>query len=140
MKGLALRRGSASLAAVAAIAAVAAGCGSSGSPESTTSSSVAANPGRAPAARHVQKVRVPDIVGERFGKAVREVKQAGLEQQAPRFTGTVGNPHYSGRCQRILKQSPPAGTRLPKGSTISIVYGVCPKAIAHAHTSLPGSG
>ena len=83
---------------------------------------------------------MPDIVGERFGKAVREVKQAGLEQQAPRFTGTVGNPHYSGRCQRILKQSPPAGTRLPKGSTISIVYGVCPKAIAHAHTSLPGSG
>jgi PASTA domain len=131
---------SVSLAGVAVIALIAAGCGSSGSPEGTSSTAQSANRAPASGTQHVQKVRVPDIVGERFEQAVREVKRAGLEQQAPHFTGTTGNPHYSGRCQKILKESPPAGTRLPKGSTISIVYGVCPKAIAHGHTSLSGRG
>jgi beta-lactam-binding protein with PASTA domain len=84
----------------------------------------------------VRRVKVPNLVGERFEKAVRRVDAAGLEQRAPAFTGTVGNPHYSGRCMRILSQSPPPGTHLPKGATVSIVYGVCAKAIAHGHHSL----
>jgi beta-lactam-binding protein with PASTA domain len=70
-------------------------------------------------------------VGERFGQAVRDVERVGLEQHAPAFTGTVGNPHYNGHCQKILHQTPPPGTRVAKGSTVSIVYGVCPKAIQH---------
>jgi beta-lactam-binding protein with PASTA domain len=48
----------------------------------------------------------------------------------------MGNPHYNGNCKRILSQSPPPGTKLPKGATVSIVYGVCPHAIAHGHSSL----
>jgi beta-lactam-binding protein with PASTA domain len=81
-------------------------------------------------------VRVPDLVGERFGRAVKQVGRIGLKQEAPHFTGTVGNPHYNGRCQRVLNQSPPAGTRVPKGFTVAIVYGVCPKSIFHGHSSL----
>jgi beta-lactam-binding protein with PASTA domain len=79
----------------------------------------------------VAKVRVPDLVGERFGQAVRDVERVGLEQTAPAFTGTVGNPHFNGHCQKILHQSPPPGTKVAKGYTVAIVYGVCPKAIQH---------
>ena len=88
----------------------------------------------------MKRVAVPDIVGDRFGDAVREVERAGLEQTAPHFTGTIGNPHYNGHCKKILNQSPPPGTRLPEGGTVSIVYGVCPKAIANAHRSLKPPG
>jgi beta-lactam-binding protein with PASTA domain len=120
------------------VALVAPGCGSSGASSTTTSASTAAEtspPAHRSSARG-PRVRVPDIVGERFGTAVNEVEQAGLEQTAPHFTGTIGNPHYNGRCKKILNQSPPPGTRVPKGYTVSIVYGVCPKAIANAHSSL----
>lgn len=88
----------------------------------------------------MERVEVPKLVGERFGVAVRQVEEAGLEQHAPAFTGTIGNPHYNGNCKRILSQSPPPGTRLPKGATVSIVYGVCPHAIANAHHSMKKGG
>jgi beta-lactam-binding protein with PASTA domain len=63
-----------------------------------------------------------------------------LQQHAPAFTGTIGNPHYNGNCKKIISQSPPPGTRLPKGATVSIVYGVCPHAVANAHHSLNSGG
>jgi hypothetical protein len=118
---------------VGAVAILVAGCG--GSSSSSTTSSEAATPPHQQA-HHVQRVRVPDLVGERFGQAVQKVKAAGLEQEAPHFTGTTGNPHYSGHCQKILNQSPPAGTRVPEGFTVAIVYGVCPKAISHPNTAM----
>jgi hypothetical protein len=105
------------------------GCG--GSSGSSTVSSTADETTQAARPPHVSRVRVPDLVGERFGKAVRDVEALGLQQHAPAFTGTVGNPHYNGHCQKILHQTPPPGTSVQKGSTISIVYGVCPKAIQH---------
>ncbi|MFL5892429.1 MAG: PASTA domain-containing protein [Solirubrobacterales bacterium] len=123
---------------VAALAAcVMAGCGSGSSSSSSTTATASASHVRlsAPAARHVKEVRVPDIVGERFGQAVKEVERLGLDQEAPHFTGTVGNPHYNGHCQRVLNQSPPPGTKVPKGYTVAIVYGVCPKAIIHGQSS-----
>jgi beta-lactam-binding protein with PASTA domain len=88
----------------------------------------------------VKRVVVPKLVGERFEQAVRDVERVGLQQHAPAFPGTQGNPHYSGNCMKILNQSPPAGTKLPKGGTVSIVYGACPKAIAHGHSSLKKHG
>lgn len=123
-------------AGLAALAiCVLAGCGSSGSP-STTSTTSASRTAPSPApAPHVKRVKVPSLVGERFGRAVKRVRRAGLEQEAPAFTGTVGNPHYNGHCQRVLNQSPPAGTKVPKGYTVAIVYGVCPKAITHGKSS-----
>jgi len=108
-----------------------AGCGgSSGSSTATTASGRSAQAVHTTHS-HVPEVRVPKLVGERFGAAVRRVERAGLEQTAPAFTGTVGNPHFNGHCQRILHQSPPAGTKVVKGYTVSIVYGVCPKSIQH---------
>jgi hypothetical protein len=102
----------------------------------TTASTSAANrTPSAPAAHRVKEVRVPDIVGERFGRSVKEVKRAGLEQEAPGFTGTIGNPNYNGQCVRVLHQSPPAGTKVPKGYTVAIIYGVCPEAITRGHSS-----
>lgn len=121
--------------AVAAVAAcLFAGCGSGGS--SSTVSSTTHGGSNVVGTHHVAQVKVPKLVGERFGHAVKLVKRAGLEQEAPHFTGTVGNPHYNGHCQRVLNQSPPAGSRVPKGFTIAIVYGVCPKSIAHGHASV----
>ena len=105
-----------------------AGCGGSSSPSTTTAS----EGGKGPVVRpRAPEVRVPKLVGERFGAAVRRVERAGLKQTAPAFTGTVGNPHFNGHCQRILHQSPPPGTKVVKGYTVSIVYGVCPKSLQH---------
>lgn len=75
------------------------------------------------------------MVGERFGPAVKEIERLGLNQEAPHYTGTAGNPHYNGHCQRVLNQSPPPGTKVPKGYTVAIVYGVCPKAITRGQSS-----
>jgi hypothetical protein len=58
------------------------------------------------------------------------VHRAGLRQSANGFTGTIGNPNYAGRCIDVISQSPPAGTRVPKGDTVSVVMGVCGRAIA----------
>ena len=121
--------------AVAAIAAcLLAGCGSGGSSSTVSSTTHGGSDGGA--TRHVAQVRVPKLVGQRFGHAVQLVKRVGLEQEAPHFTGTVGNPHYNGTCQRVLNQSPPPGTRVAKGSTVAIVYGVCRKSIVHPNTAM----
>jgi beta-lactam-binding protein with PASTA domain len=112
-----------------------AGCGSGASSTSTSTTSASRTATKPAPVAHVEEVKVPSIVGERFGRAVKEVERAGLDQEAPAFTGTVGNPHYNGHCQRVLNQSPPAGTRVPKGYTVAIVYGVCPKSITHGHAS-----
>jgi beta-lactam-binding protein with PASTA domain len=111
-----------------AIAIMIAGCGGS-SGSSTTASSTTGQGTQAASPAQAPEVRVPDLVGERFGQAVRDVERIGLEQTAPAFTGTVGNPHFNGHCQKILHQSPPPGTKVAKGYTVSIVYGVCPKSI-----------
>lgn len=118
------------VAVAAAVAVIGAGCGGS-SGSSTTASSTRGASTQASRPAHAHEVRVPALVGERFGAAVRDVERVGLEQTAPHFTGTVGNPHFNGHCQRILNQSPPAGTKVAKGYTVALVYGVCPKAIQH---------
>jgi hypothetical protein len=119
-----------SLPTVALTAILVAGCGGS-SGSSTTVATTGGDTTHAERPVRVAEVRVPDLVGERFGAAVRRVERAGLEQTAPRFTGTVGNPHFNGHCQKILHQSPPPGTKVAEGYTVSIVYGVCPKSIQH---------
>jgi beta-lactam-binding protein with PASTA domain len=107
-----------------------AGCGGSSSSPTTTAGDGGSRAVHTARSR-VPEVRVPELVGERFGAAVRRVERAGLKQTAPAFTGTVGNPHFNGHCQRILHQSPPPGTKVAKGYTVSIVYGVCPKSLQH---------
>lgn len=131
------------LAIVAIAGILAAGCGSSAEPSQSTGSASAAQrpaPPPRPAGGRPRRVTVPSLVGDRFEKAVHEVRDAGLEQHAPAYTGTIGNPHYNGNCKKIISQSPPPGSRLPEGGTVSIVYGVCPRAISNAHHSLRKRG
>jgi hypothetical protein len=121
---------------VGVTALLVAGCGGSSSSRTTSQSTTAAaasgGTGREQAKRSPE-VRVPKVVGERYGRAVHDLHQAGLVQHAPGFTGTIGNPHYNGDCKKIITQAPPAGARLPKGGTVAIVYGVCPRAVAAAN-------
>jgi beta-lactam-binding protein with PASTA domain len=85
-------------------------------------------------------VVVPRLVGERFGAAVRAVSAAGLHQSAPGFPGSIGNPTFNGHCQQVVSQSPRAGTSLPRGSTVSIVYAICPRSVTHGHPYTTASG
>jgi len=125
-----------SLLMIGVMGILVAGCGgSSSSPtnsQSTTAAALSGGDGRERAA-HVPEVRVPELVGERYGTAVKDLHKVGLVQHAPGFTGTIGNPGYNGNCKKILSQAPTAGTRLPKGGTVAIVYGVCPRAVANAN-------
>jgi hypothetical protein len=125
-----------SLLIVGSTALLVAGCGGSSSSTSTSPSTAApaASGGNGhERAERASEVRVPEIVGERYGAAVHDLHQAGLVQHAPGFTGTIGNPRYNGDCKKIITQAPPAGSRLPKGGTVAIVYGVCPRAVANAN-------
>ena len=108
---------------VAAASLAVAGCGSSSSDE-------ALHPKRATTATtSAQSAAVPKLVGVRWESALRRVRRAGLEQRAPGFTGTTGNPGYSGRCLTVTSQSPVAGTEVPRGTTIAVVIGACRHAI-----------
>src|SRR3954452_20669921 len=112
------------------------GCGGSSSSRTTSQSTTAAAASGGASRKQAKRspeVRGPKIVGERYGRAVRNLHQAGLVQHAPGFTGTIGNPRYNGDCKKIITQAPPAGSRLPKGGTVAIVYGVCPRAVAAAN-------
>jgi PASTA domain len=124
----------AGVAAIAIAALLFAGCGSSGSSAvagKTSSGAVAeAHTG---GARPKLVVVVPNLVGDRFGAAVREVRQAGLHQGTQGFPGSIGNPTFNGHCKKVVSQAPRAGRRLPRGSTVSIVYAICPHAIANGH-------
>ena len=113
------------LAVLIAIATLSQGCG-----DSDEASSVARPQARAQPAQHHQRVAVPDVVGMRFGAAVRTLSHAGLEQKAPAFPGTLGNPAYGVECTAIDSESPAPGTMVERGSTVAIVYGACKHDIA----------
>jgi beta-lactam-binding protein with PASTA domain len=81
------------------------------------------------------QVRVPDVVGMRFGAAVRTLHRARLEQKTTGFPGTLGNPAYGTRCTAVSSEAPRPGTRVDRGSTVAIVYGACKRAIVHSHGS-----
>jgi PASTA domain-containing protein len=72
-------------------------------------------------------VRVPPVVGRQFQTAVRAIRAAGLNHKSQGFSGSVGEPSYSGRCLRVSTQAPVPGTKVVRGSTVSIMYGGCGK-------------
>ena len=64
------------------------------------------------------QVQVPDVIGRRGRVARAQLEAAGLQvnqQQAP-----VGDPQQAGR---VVFQSPPAGTTVGRGTTVTIVIG-----------------
>ncbi len=74
-------------------------------------------------------VRVPAVVGRQFQAAVRVIRAAGLSHKSQGFTGSVGEPSYSGRCLKVSTQAPVPGTKVARGSTVSIMYGGCGKHV-----------
>jgi hypothetical protein len=122
--------------AVAALLATLAGCGQGASTTASDGAlagqalsqlTAAAHSSAAFRRRHLGtgNVRVPAVVGRQFLTAVRVIRAAGLSHKSQGFTGSVGQPSYSGRCLRVSTQSPPPGTKVTRGSTVSIMYGGC---------------
>jgi hypothetical protein len=115
-----------SLACVAIIAGVlAAGCGSDAKHDPPRPA-IAARSASAPL------VVVPRLVGRRQDDAHRIVARAGLQLRWTGFTGKLGNGRYNVSCVKILRQSPVAGERRPRGASIFVIEAAC-----HTPTAAP---
>jgi PASTA domain len=72
-----------------------------------------------------EMVAVPQVVGTPEDRAVRELRRRGLHV-APRFSGTVGNPHLKPTgCYSYASQGPAPGTRVPRGSSVAVTVVLC---------------
>ena len=80
-----------------------------------------------PLRRHptVTKVAVPKLVGQWFGRSVRELNRHGLRQNSAGFPGSDSSPALHG-CTRIISQAPAPGTKVPEHSTIHVTIGMTP--------------
>lgn len=118
--------------AVLVALAVLAGCGSGGEPTTTQldkptlrrmfgpSSEPQPKPG-------APKVRVPDLVGFPSTRGARKLRERGLFV-IEHFPGPIGNPDLKPLCGYTYShQSPPAGERIPVGSTVAVVPNLCPE-------------
>ena len=116
--------GCALLAATALLAA----CGGSGS-----------KPAPAPKATtgEAQMVVVPQLIGRRQDDAHRILARAGLQMRWTGFVGKYGNGRYNIGCVKVLRQSPVAGERRPRGASIAVIEAACrtPKQHPHGVTS-----
>ncbi len=82
-------------------------------------------------------VAVPELVGVPSGPSTRKLQSRGLYLSA-RFPGRIGNAQLKPECGYTFShQSPAAGTRVPKGSTVVAVSDLCPKFKRKPHR---GSG
>jgi hypothetical protein len=115
-----------SLACVAVIAGVLlAGCGSDAKHDP-------AGPASAARSASAPLVVVPRLVGRRQDDAHRIVARAGLQLRWTGFTGKLGNGRYNVSCVKILRQSPVAGERRPRGASIFVIEAAC-----HTPTAAP---
>lgn len=115
------------LAPVAA-AALLAGCGASGAHH--------AAPAPAPSAARPAPgalVEVPALVGRRQEDAHRIAARAGLRVRWTGFAGKLAHGRYDISCVKILRQSPVAGERRPRGAQIAVIETAChvPKTAPH---------
>jgi hypothetical protein len=118
---------------VAACAAIAA-CGGSSSDRPATAAAPKAVPKAAPA---VDMVVVPQLIGRRQDEAHRIVARAGLQMRWTGFVGKYGNGRYNIGCVKVLRQSPVAGEKRPRGASIAVIEAACrtPKQHPHGVTS-----
>ena len=70
-------------------------------------------------------VVVPRLVGRRQDEAHRLVDRAGLKLRWTGFTGKLGNGRYNVSCVKVLRQSPAAGERRPRGASVSVIETAC---------------
>jgi hypothetical protein len=85
----------------------------------------AASEPAAAAAPHVPMVVVPHLIGRRQEDAHAIVARAGLKLRWTGFTGKLGNGRYEIGCVKVLTQSPVAGERRPRGSSIAVIEAAC---------------
>jgi hypothetical protein len=102
------------MAALLAVGALLAACGGSGGSERA-----------APAASSAPMVVVPQLVGRRQDEAHRIVARAGLQMRWTGFVGKYGNGRYNIGCVQVLRQSPVAGERRPRGAQIAVIEAAC---------------
>jgi hypothetical protein len=104
----------------------AAGGGASGrSPASAASSSA-------------PMVVVPQLVGRRQDDAHRVLARAGLKLRWTGFVGKYGNGRYNIGCVEVLRQSPVAGERRPRGASIAVIEAACRTPNQRPHGVTPG--
>jgi hypothetical protein len=115
------------LAPVAA-AALLAGCGASGAHHAAPAP---APPAARPASRAL--VEVPALVGRRQDDAHRIAARAGLRVRWTGFAGKLAHGRYNISCVKVLRQSPVAGERRPRGAQIAVIETAChvPKTAPH---------
>jgi hypothetical protein len=77
------------------------------------------------AAPSVSMVVVPRLVGHRQEDAHRIAARSGLKLRWMGFVGKYGNGRYNIGCVQVLRQSPVAGERRPRGAQIAIIEAAC---------------
>jgi len=82
-------------------------------------------PTPAPATATRPMVVVPQLIGRQQDEAHRVAARAGLDLRWTGFTGKYGNGRYNISCVKILRQSPAAGERRPRGSSIAVIEAAC---------------
>jgi hypothetical protein len=70
-------------------------------------------------------VTVPQLVGRRQADAHRLLARAGLRMRWTGFTGKAANGRYNIGCVKVLRQSPVAGERRPRGASIAVIEAAC---------------
>jgi PASTA domain-containing protein len=70
-------------------------------------------------------VAVPQLVGRRQADAHRLLARAGLRMRWTGFTGKAANGRYNIGCVKVLRQSPVAGERRPRGARIAVIEVAC---------------
>jgi hypothetical protein len=115
-----------------ALVALLAGCGSD-------APTVAQGPMPHPAASDsVPTVVVPKLVGRRQDDAHRIAARSGLRLRWTGFVGKLGNGRYNIGCVKILRQSPVAGERRPRGAQIAVIEAACRTPNQRPHGVTPG--
>jgi hypothetical protein len=110
-----------SLAALVA-AALLAGCGSGNRTVAQGPMPHRATDAAAPSG---SMVVVPRLVGRRQEDAHRIAARSGLKLRWMGFVGKYGNGRYNIGCVQVLRQSPVAGERRPRGAQIAIIEAAC---------------
>jgi hypothetical protein len=131
------------LAACALLAALLllSACGGSDSTSAKSPARSAAGSGAAPASSAAgsgaDMVVVPQLIGHRQDEAHRILDRSGLQMRWTGFVGKYGNGRYNIGCVMVLRQSPVAGERRPRGASIAVIEAACrtPKQHPHGVTS-----
>jgi hypothetical protein len=110
------------LLATVVAAALLAGCGSG---NRTVAQGPMPHHAADTSAPSVSMVVVPKLVGRRQEDAHRIAARSGLKLRWMGFVGKYGNGRYNIGCVQVLRQSPVAGERRPRGAQIAIIEAAC---------------